>query len=593
MGASSNDPREYLGQLLLNFGHIDEEQLQKAFQTQEETKIRLGRVLTMVGLISRETVTEVLAIKIRETALDAFRWDSGLFSFDDEPPAANDELDAEVPLADIVKEAEFRATAWNAFRGEFPSGTSSLEVEEGRVTGRPRRRPRWTGGCSRWRARGLTIDEIGLALHATDFHLYQRLYALARRGVLRAAPERDRGGGGHRGGGGDGGAPRPGQGPARRRGGSSRPSWPPPGRSPRRPAPSRRGRSWRGPRPSCAGSSSAELTDPPRVPALRLRPDQLGALTLSSADRYLLSRCDGRRTVRQIVQVAPLQELEVLKALRRFADAGVIRLGTPTWEGASRGGAPRRPTVGHGPGAARPRSGFFLGGGAPPSFARRGGGGAPRRPTAGHGPGAARPRSGFFLGGGALPSFARRGGGGAPPATQRRASRRARAGRRRGDAIGEVGRQRLARHLGGPHPPERAVDHHRGHHHLRVLRRRVADEPGVVAEGGLLVERAGLAGHRHALELARRPGEGAGGGAVAHRLAHHGAELLGHPLVDDPHRLLDGGHLAALHEVHRPGRHQHALVGHHRADAGRRGAARGARRRSRRRCWRGRSGRRG
>ena len=34
---------------------------------------------------------------------------------------------------------------------------------------------------------GKTIDEIGLALHATDFHLYQRLYALARQGILRAA----------------------------------------------------------------------------------------------------------------------------------------------------------------------------------------------------------------------------------------------------------------------------------------------------------------------------------------------------------------------------------------------------------------------
>ncbi len=42
VGAASNDPREYLGQLLINFGHLDEEQLTKAFRTQEETKIRLG-----------------------------------------------------------------------------------------------------------------------------------------------------------------------------------------------------------------------------------------------------------------------------------------------------------------------------------------------------------------------------------------------------------------------------------------------------------------------------------------------------------------------------------------------------------------------
>src|SRR5512136_1167596 len=67
VGAASNDPREYLGQLLINFGHIDEEQLAKAFRTQQETRVRLGKVLTMVGLVSPPTLREVLGIKIRET----------------------------------------------------------------------------------------------------------------------------------------------------------------------------------------------------------------------------------------------------------------------------------------------------------------------------------------------------------------------------------------------------------------------------------------------------------------------------------------------------------------------------------------------
>ena len=133
VGAASNDPREYLGQLLINFGHLDEEQLTKAFRTQEETKIRLGKVLTMVGLVPPETVREVLAIKIRETLLDVFLWDSGLFSFDDEPPAGIDELDATIPPADISREAEFRATAWDAFRGEFPTGAAALDVDEAKV----------------------------------------------------------------------------------------------------------------------------------------------------------------------------------------------------------------------------------------------------------------------------------------------------------------------------------------------------------------------------------------------------------------------------------------------------------------------------
>ena len=55
VGAASNDPREFLGQLLINFGRLTEEQLSKAFQTQEETKVRLGKVLVMVGLVEAPT----------------------------------------------------------------------------------------------------------------------------------------------------------------------------------------------------------------------------------------------------------------------------------------------------------------------------------------------------------------------------------------------------------------------------------------------------------------------------------------------------------------------------------------------------------
>ncbi|HEX9053004.1 MAG TPA: DUF4388 domain-containing protein [Anaeromyxobacter sp.] len=327
VGAASNDPREYLGQLLVNFGHLDEEQLTKAFRTQEETKIRLGKVLTLVGIVPAETVREVLAIKIRETLLDVFLWEAGLFTFDDEPPAGIDELDATVPLADIVREAEFRATAWSAFRGEFPTGAAALEVDDAKLPGGAA--PGTVDGRLLALARdGRTIDEIGLALHATDFHLYQRLYALARQGVVRAAPC--------------------------------------PAAPPAAPAAAgtvapadlldraRRllaeGRALEAEREAAQavelapGSGDArsvlleaernlearlrgELLEPPRRPRLRVPPQRIAALAISAADKYLLARCDGARDVRQLVQVAPLRELDVLKAIRRFADAELVELG--------------------------------------------------------------------------------------------------------------------------------------------------------------------------------------------------------------------------------------------------------------------------
>lgn len=320
VGAASNDPREYLGQLLVNFGHLDEEQLRKAFRTQEETHVRLGKVLTMVGLVTPETVAEVLAIKIRETLLDVFLWDSGVFSFDDAPPPGREEGEASVPLADVLKEAEFRATAWSAFRGEFPTGAATLEVADARVP--PDLGPDTVDGRLLALARdGKTIDEIGLALRATDFHLYQRLYALARRGILSAAPppsasaetvaaadlvDRAR---------------------ALLAEGRAGDAELVAGKAVELAPGSGSARSVLGEAERAFGERlRAELLDPPRTPRLRVSPDALARLPVSATDRYLLSRCDGSRDVRRLAEIAPLKELEVLKAIRRLADAELVDL---------------------------------------------------------------------------------------------------------------------------------------------------------------------------------------------------------------------------------------------------------------------------
>ena len=59
---------------------------------------------------------------------------------------------------------------------------------------------------------------------------------------------------------------------------------------------------------------------------VRLSSGEISGLGLDAAQKYLLSRCDGRRAPGQIAQVAPLDELEVLKAFRGFVDRGVVEL---------------------------------------------------------------------------------------------------------------------------------------------------------------------------------------------------------------------------------------------------------------------------
>ncbi len=324
VGAASTDPREFLGQLLINFGHIDEEQLAKAFRTQQETRIRLGKVLAMVGLVQPRVLRDVLSIKIRETLLDVFRWESGVFRVEeDPPPPSDDDLSVSVPLADILKEAEFRATAWDAFLSQFPSSGATLLVDESKI---PASASEGTidGKLLMLAAHGRTIDEIGLALHATEFHLYQRLYALARQGVITAAeieiveePAAE-----------DTGQVNFALGESARLLAEGRPAEAEMAAARAlgaQPSSDEARQALAAAREALGASLRASL-DRRSVPVVRLSSGEITALGLDAAQKYLLSRCDGRRALGQIAQVAPLDELDVLKAFRGFVDRGVVEL---------------------------------------------------------------------------------------------------------------------------------------------------------------------------------------------------------------------------------------------------------------------------
>jgi hypothetical protein len=339
ISASSDLAREYLGQFLINMGHLTEEAFEKAYATQKETNILLGKILVMTGLVTEATVQSTLSLKFRETLLDAFHWEQGEFTFHaaDALPVP-DGLDVGVDLLDIHREGEFRETAWQAMRAVFPSGRVRLGVDTGKFPEAPQ-----PGSLD---ARlvaaiqdGLTIDEIAMALHATDFYLYQRLYALYRRDTVKVVGEA------------------------------------PPDYKPRMPSRARaagqqssvigsesqaaeviqaarmflENGSFRDgealarrayemdPSPETAellksaesallGSLRAALLEVPQVPSLLVPATQLKAMQLSAPERYLLSRVDGRRDLAAIVNVSPLQELEALKFFQGFVDQGLVKL---------------------------------------------------------------------------------------------------------------------------------------------------------------------------------------------------------------------------------------------------------------------------
>lgn len=342
VNASSNEPREYLGQFLINLGHITEEQFNKAYETQKETKIFLGKILVMIGAVSEETIQNALSMKLRETLLQAFHWTEGSFEFSpDHTPELPDGMELQIDLLDVHREGEFRETAWQAIRAAFPTGRVRLELNEHKLP-EPARPGSMDERLFKLIRAGHTIDEIILALHATDFFLYQRLYALYRLEAIRVLDEED-----------DEPLAQEDDEDALTTGKDGVPStlgeetnladilahaemflaqanYADAERLARR--------AWEmGPnahteallRRAEAGLLAElrrSLIDGKPIATLQVPPSKLRTLNLSAPERYLLSRIDGTRDVPSIIQVSPLQELEAMKLFQGFVDQGLVRI---------------------------------------------------------------------------------------------------------------------------------------------------------------------------------------------------------------------------------------------------------------------------
>src|SRR6266404_7905679 len=83
VGSSSNDPKEYLGQVLLHYGKITEDQLQTGMEIQRESGGKLGAILAARGFVSQDDVIEVLRTRTLEIIYDLFIWDEAHFEFFD------------------------------------------------------------------------------------------------------------------------------------------------------------------------------------------------------------------------------------------------------------------------------------------------------------------------------------------------------------------------------------------------------------------------------------------------------------------------------------------------------------------------------
>ena len=131
VGSTTNDPTEYLGQVLLHYGKINEAQLQAAMEAQRKDGQRLGQILVNQGVLTQAEVGKVLEIRTLEIIYDLFLWKEGHFEFYIEDPLPPDFTRIHVEATRVIMEGVYRTDELRRFQTLIPSDRSILELAAG------------------------------------------------------------------------------------------------------------------------------------------------------------------------------------------------------------------------------------------------------------------------------------------------------------------------------------------------------------------------------------------------------------------------------------------------------------------------------
>ena len=187
VGSNSNDPREYLGQVLLHYGKIDESQLQAAMEIQRQSGGKVGVILASRGFVSQQDVAEVLRTRTLEIIYDLFIWEEADFEFFDHEPPPDDLIRIQVEATSVIMDGIYRIDEWARYRTIIPSDRTFFELNPG-----------WTQSLNVSQEtrqilyhveKRMTAAEICYNIHTSLFHTCALLFDLVLKDVIHVAGE--------------------------------------------------------------------------------------------------------------------------------------------------------------------------------------------------------------------------------------------------------------------------------------------------------------------------------------------------------------------------------------------------------------------
>ena len=185
ISSASSDPREYLGQFLMSYGYINEEELMKAMEVQRQSNILLGKILVTIGAISEEALVRLMRLKAEEEIYDIFFWQEGEFQWTDDNLPTMTMIALEVDLAGVIMEGSRRTDEWTRIAKVVPSGEHVPVI----------RKPINLNGLTEQRKmiaqaiNGLrSIEEIVLESRSSRFNVSKAVFDLENEGFVDVHP---------------------------------------------------------------------------------------------------------------------------------------------------------------------------------------------------------------------------------------------------------------------------------------------------------------------------------------------------------------------------------------------------------------------
>jgi hypothetical protein len=188
VGSASNDPKEAIGQVLLHYGKITEQQLRDAMETHRESGDRLGSVLSARGYVSQADIMYVLRMRTLEIIYDLFIWEEAEFEYFDSEPLPADTIRISVDATNVIMDGIYRIDEWARYRKAIPSDRVFFELIPGWTQTLPDS-SKETREILYHIEKGLTAVEICYNMHTSPFHAYALLFDLIEKGTIKVTGE--------------------------------------------------------------------------------------------------------------------------------------------------------------------------------------------------------------------------------------------------------------------------------------------------------------------------------------------------------------------------------------------------------------------